>query len=225
MLHPTLFAHQDVLEPGCPPIHLPAQPQAFFVVDGWVHLEEPEATLYLSGGHGLVTTGQVTVVAGSAGATIWRWALVDSAHADQGAALRSAPQATSEMLLSSELDLDERYDWLMRLDRVSFPAGGTAWTHLHQGPGIRVCAKGEITIETEGKSSTYQPGQAWAEKGVAPVLAPTTEAESTEFIRCFLLPTQNRGRSSLRIISAEDRAKGNTQSYHIFSERLLPLLG
>jgi hypothetical protein len=117
--------------------------------------------------------------------------------------------------------LDRNIHWLMRCDTVTFPPGGIAYQHLHQGPGIRITREGEITIETKGESTTYGPGQAWGEDGFLPVYASTTTEMSTTFVRCFILPRLTLGTSSIRIISPEDRARGNTQRYHVLAERLL----
>ncbi|SFO03629.1 hypothetical protein [Mycetocola miduiensis] len=218
---PTLMLHEDVLPAHGQPVYLPRGTRAIFVREGSVHLDDDIASQYLSSAHGMVTTGELTIRAGASGARLWRWDLVEPAFADLPQTLRSAPATTSELKLKAAYDLDPRFTWLMRLDSVTFPAGGTAWTHQHQGPGIRICRDGEITIDTEGASSTYGPGEAWSEKGVVPVLAPTTPETSTTFIRCFLLPAHNRGASSFRVVLPEDRDKPNTQKYHVFSERVL----
>ncbi|QEE60246.1 cupin domain-containing protein [Salinibacterium sp. dk2585] len=221
MSTPTMMLFTDVIPPSAPPVYLPGGARAIYLREGSAHLETDTTTQFLSAESGMVTEGQLTVRVGAEGATIWRWELVSPEQAQRSQALRSAPAATSELALSTEFDLDPRFRWLMRLDSVTFPPGGTAWTHNHQGPGVRICRNGEITIETEGTRNTYRPGEAWAEKGVLPVLAPTTPDESTTFIRCFLLPQHNRGVSSFRVVLPEDREKPNTQRYHVFSERLL----
>jgi hypothetical protein len=74
-----------------------------------------------------------------------------------------------------------------------------------------------------GHRHVHGPGEAWFELGHAPVLAPTTEATSTTFIRCFILPRACRGRSSIRIVRPEDAGKPNTQKYHVFGERFIDL--
>lgn len=221
MSTPTLLLHEDVLPPNAQSVYLPAGDRAIYLREGSAHFDTDTATQHLANAHGIVTSGQLTIRAGAEGARLWRWELVDPGFADRTHTLRSAPTASSQLTLQAQFDLDPRFTWLMRLDSVTFPPGGTAWTHQHQGPGIRICLNGEITIETEGRTSTYGPGEAWSEKGVIPVLAPTTPDESTTFIRCFLLPAHNRGTSSFRVVRPEDRAKPNTQSYHIFSERIL----
>ncbi|MCU1561617.1 MAG: hypothetical protein JWP90_2570 [Mycetocola sp.] len=221
MVTRTLMLHEDVIPPDTQPVYLHGGPRAIYVRDGSVHLDSDTASQYLSEANGMVTTGQITVRGGASGARLWRWDLVEPEFADRPHTLHSAPATTSELKMQAEYDLDPRFGLLMRLDRVTFPPGGTAWTHQHQGPGIRICQNGEITIDTEGVSTTYRSGEAWSEMGVIPVLAPTTPKNSTTFIRCFLLPAHNRGASSFRLVLPEDRDKYNTQSYHVFSERML----
>ncbi|MGC2865430.1 hypothetical protein ACMG4H_11270 [Corynebacterium glutamicum] len=221
MLHITMRLFQDIVEAEAKPIYLPQGPRALFFTAGNAHLENATQSLFLNEGLGMTDEAEMTIRPGQNGYTAYRWEVLPEKWSSHTSELHSAPQSESKQLLEAEFELDDRYSWLIRLDRVSFPAGGTAWTHLHQGPGIRVCTKGEITIDMKGNSSTYTPNQPWAEFGVLPVLAPTTNQESTEFLRCFLLPSQNRGESSLRIMHAEDRAKGNTQKYHVFSESIL----
>jgi hypothetical protein len=125
--------------------------------------------------------------------------------------------------LSETIELDARQHWLMRCDKVEFPPGGIAHTHVHQGPGIRCCLHGEITIETLGTKHRHGPGDAWLELGHAPVLAPTTRERETAFIRCFVLPRACRGRSSIRYVNPEDMDKQKLQRYHVFGERFMAL--
>lgn len=111
----------------------------------------------------------------------------------------------------------------MRCDRVGFPPGGVALTHVHQGPGIRCCIEGEIHIETQGHKAAYRPGEAWLELGHEPVLAPTGPDGPTRFIRCFLLPRACKGRSSIRYVRDEDLSKEKVQEYFVFAERYVRL--
>ena len=66
-----------------------------------------------------------------------RWELVPVGTEDAGS-LRAAPRAASALKLAADLDLHDRFGWLMRCDEVAFPNGGVAFRHMHQGPGIRV---------------------------------------------------------------------------------------
>lgn len=212
---PTLRLYEDRVEDGAKPIYLPRQDRAIFVREGAAEFVTGSATQYLTAG--LATTGGDEVTVRVDGDTVlWRWEL---GSADSDDTLRSAPQATSELKIEEEIELDDRYAWLMRCDTVSFPAGGVAFTHVHQGPGVRILHQGQIAIEIGGERAVYNPGEAWLERGIDPVLAPTTPEEPTSFVRCFILPQHCRGQSSLRIVTPEDRERTNTQSYRVLSER------
>lgn len=113
----------------------------------------------------------------------------------------ASPQAT----LSASVDTDG--DRLMRLDTVSFPPGGVAYLHVHQGPGIRVLLTGEIRIDTEGHSVTLSPLEAWFEAGPVPVFAAASEALPTAFVRCMVLPAELEGTRSLRCLRNADTDK------------------
>ncbi|MER5439761.1 hypothetical protein [Streptomyces sp. NPDC002790] len=218
----TLLLFEDTLPAQARPVYLPAGDRAIYVRTGSVDVVDDAGSRFLWQRAAEVAGQELTLAAGDQDTVLWRWELAAEPDADeQRHRFRSAPETTSELKLRADFELDDRYTWLMRCDTVTFPPGGVALTHLHQGPGIRIVLDGEITIETEGTSRDYLPGQAWAEKGVLPVLAPTTERESTTFVRCFLLPKQNKGVSSIRIVQPEDRAKPNTQKYRVLAERTL----
>lgn len=215
----TMRLFEDRIEGGAKPIYLPRGDRAIFVREGAAHFVTEPTSQYLSADLAHAGANQLTVAVEQESAVLWRFELADGTDlGDEAFTLRSAPQATSELKLKVDFDLDDRYDWLLRCDTVSFPPGGVAWTHLHQGPGLRITRYGEITIETDGTTVSHGPGSPWAEYGVLPVLAPTTPAEATSFTRCFLLPAQLKGVSSLRTLYAEDRAKPNTQSYRVLAE-------
>jgi quercetin dioxygenase-like cupin family protein len=134
------------------------------------------------------------------------WTLEDGAGEPAGA------------LLSAEVDLDPATEWLMRCDRVDFGPGGVAHRHTHPGPGIRCLLFGEITIDTEGSTRTYGPGEAWFERGPDPVLATTTEREASAFARVLLLPVEYAGQRTIRYVDPADAEKPKTQRATIFLE-------
>ncbi len=131
------------------------------------------------------------------------------------------PRASSEAQLSASVTLQDGQERLMRLDRVSFPPGGVAYLHVHQGPGIRVLLEGEIRIDTDGHSHSYGPLEAWFEPGPVPVFAAASETEPTAFVRCMLLPAQLKGRSSIRYVRGEDASKPKSQEYRVFVDEAL----
>ena len=122
-------------------------------------------------------------------------------------------------LLSAEVDLDAATGWVMRLDRIDFVPGGVAYRHTHPGPGIRYLLFGEITIDSEGETTTYGPGEPWFERGPDPVLATTTEAEPTAFIRVLVLPEEWAGKRTISYVDPADAEKPKTQKPTVFLER------
>ena len=95
--------------------------------------------------------------------------------------------APPDALLSAEVDLDPKVEWLLRLDRVDFPPGGVAYRHTHPGPGIRVLLFGSIRIESGGEVHEYGPFEPWFESGPEPVFAAASEREPSAFVRAMLL--------------------------------------
>lgn len=97
-------------------------------------------------------TDAVTITAGAEGAEVWRWELVAK---DAPSTTDLGEGAESRLVLSGAVDtIDAAARWLMRCDSVKFPPGGCAFTHTHQGPGIRVLREGEIRIDAEGPRIT-----------------------------------------------------------------------
>ncbi|MGI8715977.1 MAG: hypothetical protein ACR2NR_22910 [Solirubrobacteraceae bacterium] len=131
-------------------------------------------------------------------------------------------QASPEAKLSAPVaDPDPAHPQLIRLDTVSFPPGGVAYLHVHRGPGIRVLLQGEIRIDTEGHSQSYQPLEAWFETGPAPVFAAASASLPTAFVRCMVLPAELLGKRSLRYVRDEDADKPKLQEYRIFVDEPL----
>lgn len=211
---------EDQLPGGGDPVYLPALNRAIYVIDGEATIELPTGCCHQASGSGWLGEAAIGVMPGPSGVRLVRWELATPA-AD--AALRAAPHVKSETRLAREIELDPAFGWLMRCDKVGFPKGGIAYTHVHQGPGIRYCLEGRIHIETEGHSHSYGPGEAWFEIGHAPVLAPTSEEAETSFVRGFILPRACKGRSSIRYVKKEDAAKPKTQRYRVLGERFIEL--
>jgi quercetin dioxygenase-like cupin family protein len=149
-------------------------------------------------------------VAGNAGAEIYRWEL-----------RREPGTAGATSALRSPLTLDPKGAYLMRCDRVDFPPGGIAYTHTHQGPGIRCLLAGEIRIRVSGTEHLVRPGEAWFEAGPDPVLALASEREATAFARVMVLPAELRGKSSIRYVLPEDANKPKRQTYQLFVDDLI----
>lgn len=162
----------------------------------------------------------VTVTAGAAGATLLRWELMSGGAAPgkpAGAGITSRPA------LAHDVDLGDPDGYLMRCDRVDFPPGGIAYTHVHRGPGIRCLLMGGIRVEVNGTARDIEPGGAWFEAGPEPVLATASIASATAFVRVMILPRELRGKSSIRYVKPEDAGKPKLQTYRIFVDEILEL--
>ena len=215
---------EDRLPGGGDPAYLPALERALYVVEGDVTVEFASGSANQGAGSAWLGGGEIALAAGAGGARLLRWELAAPDATDEGL-LRAAPAASSEMKLAVEIELDPGFGWLMRCDRVGFPKGGVAYTHVHQGPGIRYCLEGEIAIESEGVAHRYGPGDAWFELGPTPVLAPTSTERETSFVRGFVLPRGCKGRSSIRYVRPEDAARPKPQRYKVLGERFIELAG
>jgi hypothetical protein len=163
--------------------------------------------------------GQGEVVAGNGGAAIWRWELAPVGDAP---ALVATGHGGSRLKLSAPVERPAG-SVLMRADSVTFPPGGCAFLHTHQGPGIRCLIEGGIRIDTEGTSTSFAPGGAWFESGPAPVFAQAAQDRASRFIRVMILPAELRGRSSIAYVNAEDRDKPKSQRYKGYLDETITL--
>jgi len=158
--------------------------------------------------------GAAALRAGATGARILRYEL----------ALPGAGGA-ADVTLAATVSLDPASAYLIRCDRVEFPPGGVAYTHTHQGPGLRCLQLGRVRIETAGTVHHYAPGEAWFESGPDPVFAAGSDTEATAFVRVMVLPRAYLGRSSIRYVKPEDQDKPKRQSYQIYIDAPLALPG
>ena len=116
-------------------------------------------------------------------------------------------------LVSRFVKLDPFAPWLVRCDRIDFPLGGVAHRHTHPGPGIRYLLRGELEIETEGRSTFYGPGGAWFESGPDPVVARASAHAETSFVRVLVLPAEWAGRRTIRYVEAVDEPQVDRESF------------
>ena len=179
--------------------------RAFYVVHGSVAV----AGRTLQADDGVHVCGAAGLLGGEAGATLWRWELVTADAASPAV----AGQGSSTRKLAAALAWPVADRVLMRLDSVSFPPGGCALLHTHQGPGIRCLIEGAIRIDTHGRSTSYGPGSPWFEAGPEPVFAQAAADRPSRFIRAMILPAGLVGRSSIAYVNAEDRDKPKSQKY------------
>jgi hypothetical protein len=160
----------------------------------------------------------ISITAGSAGAHLLRWELSTSAPQPL-----EGTELTSQLMLAGEPQIKPGIDYLMRCDRVDFPPGGVAYTHTHQGSGIRCLQSGRIRIDTLGHDFWVEPNGAWFEGGSDPVFAETWGESPSHFIRVMILPRAIRGKSSIQYVHAEDRDKPKAQKYQVFVDEPIEL--
>ena len=170
---------------------------------------------------GLYAKAAMPLVAGPAGAEIWRYEIAAASAEDS---LAEGAGVASERLLSGSLTTVQtesaEEDWLMRLDSVAFPPGGAALTHTHRGPGIRCLVAGAIRIDADGASHGYGIGEPWFEAGPDPVFAQAGDM-ATRFVRVSVLPGRLLGKSSIQYVYPEDAAKPKDQSYRGYIDLMI----
>jgi hypothetical protein len=206
IMAPMLRLYEDVLANDAE-ISLPARPRMIYVVHGAITMGDQN----LRDDEAFGSEKAVSLTAGRAGATLWRWELANETE-PSGANGRGI---VSREKLSARLDTMPQGAVLLRGDSVAFPPGGCAYLHRHQGPGIRCLLHGGIRIDTKGHSTSYGPGGAWFESGPDPVFAQAADAP-TRFVRVMILPMAYLARSSVEYLNEEDKGKPKSQSYKIF---------
>jgi quercetin dioxygenase-like cupin family protein len=193
---------EDRLEEGAR-LPLPPATRVLYVASGRITIQE------IARGENEAWHGaDACVVHAERAARLWRWEL-------------RATQAATDDARHTTLKLAERIDLpsdgaLMRADRVDFPPRGIAYTHTHQGPGIRVLLRGRFRVDTDGRTLVVEPGEPWFERGPEPVYAESIADEPTSFVRVMILPAALQGKSSIRYVKPEDQARPKSQTYTVF---------
>jgi hypothetical protein len=165
------------------------------------------------------SVGPLTIAAGESGARLWRWELMPG----QRASALVAGTPVSRLVFVQPIDLDPGRRYLIRCDRVDFPLGGVAYSHTHEGPGLRCLLRGRLTVETQGRTMPIRPGEAWFEYGPEPVYAAAAAAELTSFVRVLILPAGLVGKTSIRYVDPADQDKPKTQTYTVFVDQPIDL--
>lgn len=211
-MHPVLRLYEDVLSTAhATELRLPPLPRFVYVVHGSAVIDGTS----VDADAGWQGESEVVVKPGPEGVTCWRWEL---ARGDQGSTGANAPGMMTHEKLSAFLETIPKGELLMRCDSVAFPPGGCAYTHVHQGPGIRCMLEGGLRIDTHGRSTSLGPGTAWYEAGPEPVFAQAHAEKSSRFIRVMILPRALLGKSSIRYVNDEDGDKPKSQSYKIYAD-------
>jgi len=215
----TLNLHTDRLAPKAEG-RLRAGNRVLYVRDGDVVARAGGQAAGLAANSAWQGRDAIAVTAGATGATLLRWEL---AAGNQPPGEWTGAGATSSLMLARAVELGDAGGYLMRCDRVDFPLGGIAYTHVHRGPGIRCLLAGGIRVEVSGQVHDVAPGGAWFEAGPDPVRALASSSELTAFVRVMILPREIRGKSSIRYVRPEDADKPKLQTYRIFADEPIDL--
>ncbi len=157
------------------------------------------------------------VKAGPEGATLWRWEMMRG----EGGWRAEGEEASCLLKASHRLELDPGQEWMMRCDRVDFPPGGIAYTHVHSGPGLRCLLRGELMVRVEdSKEWIVRPGETWFERGPDPIYARASD-EPTSFVRAMVVPRSYKGRTTITYVKAEDADKPKPQQYTRFVDEFI----
>ncbi|MBI4609375.1 MAG: hypothetical protein HY726_10215 [Candidatus Rokubacteria bacterium] len=200
---------------------LPARNRVLYLVEGEATVTVGMGSMRLVANTAWQGSGACRVRAESASACLWRWELARAEDPDEEPA--SGGSVVSTLKLARSIDLDPSAKYLMRCDRVDFPPGGVAYTHTHQGSGIRCLLRGEFSVEAAGKKLRIRPGEAWFERGPDPVYAEASPSELTSFVRVMILPAALKGKSSIRYVRSEDQEKPKTQAYRVFLDEAIEI--
>jgi len=219
MLRSTLRLYSDRLEPKAE-VRLGRCSRVVYVRDGDAIVRAGAHAAGLAANSAWYSGDAVALIAGTAGATLLRWELAAESAAPGGV---TGPGVDSSTTLAHAVELEHLDGHLMRCDRVDFPPGGIAYTHVHRGPGIRCLLAGGIRVEVNGKAHDIAPGGAWFEAGPDPVLALASKSGPTAFVRVMILPRELQGKSSIRYVKPEDADKPKLQTYRIFVDEILDL--
>ena len=191
-MQPVLRLHEDVLSNDAAAAW-PARPRIIFAVHGSAAIADRE----LHDDEAWSGEGAIALKAGRDGATLWRWELV-AGEADGGPAAGAG--------IVSREKLAARLETLPKGERSSCAAtaslstaGGCAYRHRHQGPGIRCLIEGGIRIDTHGRSTSYGPGGAWYESGARTGVRAGRGPAASRFIRVMILPRAVSGKKLGRV--------------------------
>lgn len=190
-----------------------ASTQVVYVAEGEAGVRSDGVDARMAANQARYFSDALRVSASSAGAVLWRWQLTSPGEPVTAA---HAAGYSSRVKLRAQIDLADDDGRLIRCDRVDFPLGGIAYTHVHQGPGIRCLYAGEFDVTVHGKTSRVRPGEPWFEAGPDPVYAEASKTERTAFVRVMILPRRLLGKSSIRYVNEEDARKPKTQTYTVF---------
>ena len=190
--------------------------RCLFVVDGVATLAGSGTVAALAAGSGWFGAATAGLRAGAGGATLLRYELLPATRAgggDTGGGDAGGEGIESRLACEARLVLDEPDGYLMRLDTVTLPPGGIAYTHTHQGGGIRCLLEGGFFVRVAGHTTEIRPLEAWFERGPDPVRAWAPDDKPGRFTRAMILPRRLEGRSSISYVDPADADKPKRQTY------------
>lgn len=200
---------------------LPACNRVLYVADGMANVRTGGVSATLSANSALFAPGDSEVTAGPDGARILRYELVAAAAGTGGEI--AGDNIGGAFLLAADMELAPGDGYLMRCDRVDIPPGGIAYTHTHQGGGIRCLLKGGFNVETQGHKTSIAAGEPWYEAGPDPVLAWAPDDRPGHFSRVMILPRALKGKSSISYVRPEDAEKPKLQRYTVFVDEFISI--
>ena len=165
--------------------------------------------------------GAVDIAAGANGAVILRWELYRLPQPDHGIAMGEG--ISSSLTLDAKMTLDDPDGFLLRGDKVELPPGGIAYTHTHQGGGIRCLLVGEFNVDVDGETRIIKPYEAWYARGPDPVYAWAPDDKPGHFARVMLLPRRLKGKSSISYVKPEDKDRPKKQTYTFFADEFIEI--
>lgn len=198
---------------------LPAATRALYIAEGMATVEAGGTYATLEANSGFHSPADTAVTAGADGAVILRYELYRLPSPSHGIA--TGDGVASELLLDAEMTLDDPDGYLLRCDKVELPPGGIAFTHTHQGGGIRCLLVGGFNVEVEGHTNVIAPYEPWYEAGPDPVYAYAPDDKPGHFSRVMILPRRLKGMSSIKYVNPEDAEKPKLQKYTIFIDAFI----
>jgi quercetin dioxygenase-like cupin family protein len=212
----------DRFDPGARLDHaLAAANRYIYLAEGMATLRSEGAAATLSANSGWCHRGAVDINAGADGAILLRWELHRLPAPESGVILQDG--VSSRLTLDAEMTLDDPDGYLLRGDKVELPPGGIAYTHTHQGGGIRCLLVGEFHVDVEGETKIIKPYEAWFERGPDPVYAWAPDDKPGHFARVMILPRRLKGKSSISYVKPEDKDRPKKQKYTFFADEFMDI--
>ena len=194
---------------------LPPAVRAIYVAEGMASISAGGTKATLAKNSAFFHTGPVSVAAGAQGARLLRYEL------DPDKSSLVSTGVSSERKLEASLTLDDPDGYLFRCDKVELPPGGIAYTHTHQGGGIRCLLKGRFNVRVHGETTELGEYDAWFEAGPDAVYAWAPDDAPGHFSRVMILPRRLKGKSSIRYVDPADADKPKLQKYTVFLDEFI----